>query len=217
MSRHSAPRVPEKAELARLRRRDPALAAAMRRLPRFPGFPRPRDRRTTTYESLARAICFQQLHGKAASTIHARLCALTPGARFPKPGELERLSDEQLRGAGLSRAKLLSIRDLAAHFRDGRIRPQALAARDDEEIVEQLVAVRGIGRWSAQMFLLFQLGRLDVMPATDLGVQEGIKRLDGRGERPTPKAALDRAEPWRPLRSVGAWLMWRLAEEERAA
>jgi DNA-3-methyladenine glycosylase II len=207
---------PTPAALRALARRDPVLGREMKALPRFPGFPQAADKRGTFYESLTRAICYQQLTGKAAATIHGRVCALTPGARFPRPDEVARLPATALRGAGLSRAKVASITDLAARVRTGELKLRGLSRLTDDEVIERLVQVRGIGVWSAQMFLMFRLGRLDVMPATDLGVQEGIRLLDGDTERPKPDRALARAEAWRPLRSVGAWLMWRHVEAVRA-
>jgi 3-methyladenine DNA glycosylase/8-oxoguanine DNA glycosylase len=208
---------PTSAQLAALARRDPSLGAAMKRLPRFPGFPDAGQRRFPShYAYLARVICFQQLAFKAADTIHRRVCALTSGASFPRPPELLALPDAKLRGAGLSRNKLAALRDLARHVDDGRLPLSRIARLSDEAVIEHLVQVRGIGRWSAEMFLLFRLGRLDVFSAGDLGVCEGLRLLDGRRERPTPKEALARAEVWRPLRSVGTWLMYRVVEEQRA-
>jgi len=158
---------------------------------------------------------FQQVTRKAARTIHDRVCALTPGAHFPSPAELLAIPEARLLKAGLSRAKLAALRDLAARIEDRRLVLAGLARREDEEIIELLSSVRGIGRWTAQMFLLLRLGRLDVMAEGDLGVREGIRLLDGKRARPTPGEALERGEVWRPLRSVGCWAMWRLVETER--
>jgi DNA-3-methyladenine glycosylase II len=189
----------------------------MKGLEAFPGFPDAKQRaQRTHWDALSRAIVFQQLAGKAAETIHGRVCALGGGRGFPRCEEFLALDDAKLRGAGLSRNKLLALRDLAQRIEDERLDLRRLERVSDEAIVERLVEVRGIGEWSAQMFLLFRLGRLDVGPAGDLGVQEGLRLLDGKRERPTPKAALARMEAWRPLRSVGAWMMWRLVEAERA-
>jgi len=126
------------------------------------------------------------------------------------------LPDEALRGAGLSRQKLAALKDLASRIEDGRLPLAGIARASDEAIVELLTTVRGIGPWSAQMFLLFRLGRLDVMAETDFGILEGLRILDGRRKRPTPRQALARAEAWRPFRSVGCWMMWRIVEFERA-
>lgn len=215
MGRMASPVRPSAAQLARLRRADPALARAMRRLPSYPGFPDALQRADPThYHALARAIVHQQLSLKAAATIHGRVAALC-GGRFPDAAALLALPAPSLRGCGLSAAKTAALQDLAAKTRDGTLRLARLARMDDDEVVEHLVQVRGIGPWSAHMFLLFRLGRLDVAPAGDMGVQEGLRLLDGLAERPGPAAALARMERWRPLRSVGAWLMWRLLEAER--
>ena len=184
----------------------------MRRLPRYPGLPDAARRRRTHFESLARAIIYQQLAGKAAATIHGRVCALTPGSRLPKPEELLALPEARLRGAGLSRNKLAALYDLAERVADGRLRTRSLGRLPDEEVLARLVEVRGIGEWTAQMFLMFQLGRLDVLPTGDLGVQEGLRRLDGLPERPGPAALGERGAVWAPLRTVASWYLWRLAD-----
>ncbi|MEM7201560.1 MAG: DNA-3-methyladenine glycosylase 2 family protein [Planctomycetota bacterium] len=208
---------PTPAQLRTLRRRDPALARVMPQLPPYPGFPDAMQHRYRShFHALARAILFQQIAGSAARAILKRVCALTPGPHFPKAPELLALSDAKLRGAGLSVNKVAALRDLAAHVVDGRLRLRGAASLGDDEIIERLVQVRGIGLWTAQMFLMFRIGRLDVMPATDLAVQEGLRRLDGLAERPTPTAALARAAVWAPLRSVGAWFMWRLSDVDEA-
>jgi DNA-3-methyladenine glycosylase II len=205
---------PTPAQLRALRRRDPVLAAAMRGLEPFPGFPDASYRRTPHYEALARAIVFQQLAGAAARTIWNRVVALTPGPRLAPAAELLRLPEERLRGAGLSRNKLASLRDLAEHVEDGRLPLRSIGRRPDEEVVATLTDVRGIGPWTAQMFLMFKLGRLDVLPTADLGVQEGLRRLDGLAERPSPKQLEARGAAWAPLRSVASWYLWRLADGE---
>lgn len=208
---------PTARELRDLARADPALGAVLASVDPFPGFPDAKNRRQRShYAALSSAIVYQQLHGKAAATIYARLCALTPGPNFPTAAEVPTLSDERLLGAGLSRNKLAAVRDLAAQIEDRRLRLAGIARRTDEEIIERLTCVRGIGAWTAQMFLMFRIGRLDVMAEGDLGVQEGLRLLDGLHERPTRKQALARAERWRPLRSVGCWAMWRLVESRRA-
>jgi 3-methyladenine DNA glycosylase/8-oxoguanine DNA glycosylase len=179
----------------------------------FPGYPQRSDSQARThYEALARSIVYQQLAGKAAATIHSRVCALSGHGRFPRPDELLALPDQRLRAAGLSRNKLAALRDLATRIADGRLKLPSLGRRSDDEIIERLVEVHGIGPWSAQMFLIFRLGRLDVMPADDLGVREGLRRLDGLDERPAPAAVRERAECWAPLRSVAAWTLWRVSD-----
>jgi len=200
------------AQLRRLRRQDPALAAAMKRLEPFPGFPDAHYRRRSHYEALARAIVFQQLAWRAADTIWRRTVALTPGPRLAPAAELLRLPDAALRGAGLSRNKMLSLQDLARHVEDRRLPLRALGRLPDEQVSEKLVAVRGIGPWPAQMFLIFKLGRLDVLPSGDLGIQEGLRLLDGRRRRPTPREVEARGAAWAPLRSVASWYLWRLTD-----
>ncbi len=204
---------PTRAELAALAKRDPLLGTAMKRLVPYPGFP---DRKTHAYRShfhaLARAIIYQQLSGKAAKTIHDRVCALMASGRFPTPEDLLALEVSALRGAGLSAAKVLALRDLAEKTSRGIVPLARIARLSDERIIESLVEVRGIGEWSAQMFLIFRLGRLDVMPIADLGIQEGLRRLDGLAERPRPKEVLARSEVWKPLRTVASWYMWRLCD-----
>lgn len=204
---------PTPAELRALARRDPALGAALRRVPPFPGFPEGSPARTH-FHALARAIVYQQLATKAAATIHGRLCALAAGRGFPRPAEVLALPDAALRGAGLSGNKLAALRDLARRVESRELRLASIGRRSDEAIVRELVQVRGIGVWSAQMFLLFRLGRLDVLPTTDLGVQEGLRRLDGLAERPTPAEVEGRGAVWRPLASVASWVLWRLASGE---
>jgi len=141
------------------------------------------------------------------------VCALTAGRGFPTPAELLALGERELRGAGLSRNKLLALRDLAERIESGRLQLRRAAVLSDEALVERLVAVRGIGEWSAQMFLMSRLGRLDVLPATDLGIREGLRRLDELAERPAPGEVLERGAVWSPLRSVASWVLWRLTDE----
>ena len=200
-----------------LSRRDPLLGKVLKRLPPYPGFPRGAEARLTHYESLSRAVVYQQITGKAAATILGRVKALTPGSRFPTAPELLELTEDELRAAGLSRGKALAVRDLAERIVDGRLRLGGLGRLPDDEVIRRLVTVRGIGVWSAQMFLMFKLGRLDVFPAGDLGVVEGLRLLDGLDGRPTEKAAWARSEPWAPWRSATAWAMWRLVDEHRAS
>ncbi len=207
---------PTPSELRALARRDPRLARASRALPPFPGFPlRGHPRQRSHYASLTSAIVYQQLSGKAAETIWKRVCALDAGALFPEPARFLAHPDERLRAAGLSRAKIAALRDLCRRIEDGRLELPRLSRCADERVIEELVEVRGIGRWSAQMFLIFRLGRLDVLAEGDLGVQEGLRLLDGLDERPNPAQVLERARSWSPLASVGCWYMWRLVDRER--
>ena len=204
------------AELRALARRDPALGAWLKRVPPLPDFPRGTHARCTHYQALARSICFQQLSGKAAETIWGRACGLGSGGRFPSAAELLRLEESELRAVGLSRNKGLALRDLAQRCEDGRLRLRSIGRRPDAEVIEELVQVRGIGVWTAQMFLMFKLGRLDVLAPADLGLQEGMRRLDGLGERPSAAQLEERGEVWGPLRSVASWTLWRLLEVEES-
>jgi 3-methyladenine DNA glycosylase/8-oxoguanine DNA glycosylase len=167
--------------------------------------------RYSHFHSLARAIISQQLAAAAANTIYGRVKVLAPGREFPTPAQFLELSDEELRGAGLSRGKTKAIRDLAHRVESGSLKLRSIGRHPDEEVVRRLTDVWGIGEWSAQMFLIFRLGRLDVMPTGDLGVREGIRVLDGLEERPGPAWILERSEPWRPLRSVASWVLWQIA------
>lgn len=204
---------PTPAQLRALRKADPRLAAAMKSLPVFPGFPDPASKRLSHWHSLARAIVFQQLAGAAAATIFKRTCALTSGLGLAKPEDFLKLPEDLLRSAGLSRNKALALIDLAQHISDGRLKLRGLTHRSDQEIIDLLIDVRGIGPWTAQMFLIFKLGRLDVLPIADLGVQEGLRILDGLEERPTAKELEARGEVWAPLRSVASWMMYRIVDQ----
>lgn len=172
-----------------------------------------RRRLRSPFDALLRAIVYQQISGHAAAAIHRRVDALFPGRRRPTPRALLALGDDRLRDAGLSRGKIAAARDLAGRCLDGTVPGgKALAAMRDDEIVERLVAVRGIGRWSVEMLLMFELGRPDVLPATDLGVRKGYGRARGGADLPSAAEVLDAGERWRPWRSVAAWYLWRAAE-----
>jgi DNA-3-methyladenine glycosylase II len=173
-----------------------------------PRFPAPTE---THFGTLVRAITFQQLAGPAARAIHGRVIAALDGDVGPE--RLMALSDETLRGAGLSAAKIASLRDLAARALDGGVvlDPRRLARLSDDEIAAQLSSVRGIGQWTAQMFLIFELRRLDVWPTGDLGVRRGYGLAWGI-PMPTPKQLDALGEPYRPYRSVVAWYCWRASE-----
>jgi 3-methyladenine DNA glycosylase/8-oxoguanine DNA glycosylase len=206
--------LPARSALRALARRDPALGRAMARLPRFPGFPESAARaRESHFTSLARAIVHQQLSGKAAATIFGRACSLTAGPGFPRPAEWLRIGPDEVRACGLSNAKARAVEDLAARAVDGRLGLRAAARQDNATLIERLIAVRGIGVWSAQMFLMFKLGRLDILPVGDLGIQEGLRLLDGLAVRPSPREVEARGAVWQPLASVAAWFLWRLTDE----
>ncbi|MGI9626905.1 MAG: DNA-3-methyladenine glycosylase family protein [Longimicrobiales bacterium] len=204
---------PTPAQLEALREADPALGAAMSRLVPFPGFPVGETARGSHFESLARSIVFQQLATNAARSIYDRARAITPGPRFPNPPQVLETSDERFRQAGLSAAKTKAIKALATCCEDGTVRLRKVGKMEDAEVIEMLTQVWGVGEWTAQMFLIFRLGRLDVMPAGDLGVREGAKRLYQLETRPTPKDLLERSELWRPLRSVATWVLYRVCDE----
>ena len=184
---------------------DPKLARLMDRVGPFA---MPTRESMSPFQMLLHAIVYQQITGKAAASIHARLLALFPGGR-PGPRRLQKLSDEALRAAGLSRPKQRAARDLAARALDGTVPTRRQLERmDDEAIIERLTRVRGIGRWSAEMMLIFQLGRPDVLPATDLGVRKGFRLSHGGRALPEPKRLLGYGERWRPYRSVASWYLW---------
>ena len=203
---------PTTAEMRALKRRDPALGKAMTGLQPFPDFPIG-SLRGPHFHALARSITYQQLAGKAAAAIYGRVRRLTSGSGFPTAQQVLALSDDDLRGAGLSRSKTRAIKDLAARTMNGDLGLRSIGRHGDEEVIRRLTTVWGVGEWTAHMFLIFKLGRPDVMPAGDLGVQEGLRILDGLDERPEPKHLLARAEVWRPLRSVAAWFLWRLTDK----
>ncbi|MFL6215895.1 MAG: DNA-3-methyladenine glycosylase family protein [Blastocatellia bacterium] len=164
------------------------------------------------FEALARNIVYQQLNGTAAAAIHARVLALAARRRL-RPEDVLEASDEALRAAGLSRNKLDALRDLAAKTLDGTVPSLARLKRmNDEEIVERLTRVRGIGRWTVEMLLMSRLGRPDVLPVGDFGVRKGFSILYRREVLPTPKELTAYAERWRPYRTVASWYMWRAVE-----
>ena len=169
---------------------------------------------SSLFDVLAEAIVYQQLHARAAASIYARVRALIPRTRgLAAARALADVSDEALRGAGLSRSKLLALRDLAAKTLDGHVPTLAKARRmDDEAIIEHLTDVRGIGRWTVQMLLMFCLGRPDVLPVGDYGIRKGFAVAFRKREMPTPADVEKRGERWRPYRSVASWYLWRAAE-----
>jgi 3-methyladenine DNA glycosylase/8-oxoguanine DNA glycosylase len=169
----------------------------------------------STFQALAESIVYQQLSGKAAATIHGRLCALFPRSRL-EPEPLLAAADDALRAAGLSRSKVLALRDLASRTLDGTVpRMRHLQAMTDEAIIERLVKVRGVGRWTVQMLLIFRLGRPDVLPVNDYGVRQGFKLAYGKRALPTPNELARQGEKWKPFRTVASWYLWRAVELER--
>lgn len=167
------------------------------------------------FDALAESIAYQQLSGKAAATIWKRVRALYPGRKYLDPKLVLATPDEKLRGAGLSRSKVAALKDLAAKTIDGTVpSARALAKMSDEEIISRLITVRGIGRWTVEMLLLFDLGRPDVWPVHDYGVQKGFAKTFGKRKLPTPKQLMKHGEKWRPYRSVAAWYFWRALDVE---
>ena len=197
------------AALRHLRRRDPALAPLITRH----GPPQLRPSRNHL-ESLTRAIIYQQLSGLAAGTIYRRFLALF-GGRFPRAEAILAVPVPTLRSVGLSAAKAEYVRDLARHFADGLVRPAAFRRMEDEALITLLTGIKGVGRWSVHMFLLFGLGRPDVLPVGDLGVRRGMQLRFGLAELPAPALMEELSAPWRPYRSAASWYMWRLIEEPR--
>lgn len=192
-------------------RRDPVLAAIIRRHgPCALGEARDRF---DHFAMLVRAIVFQQLSTKAASTIHGRLTALMPDA-LPTPAALATLSDDQFRTAGISRQKLLYLRDLAQKVNDGVVPLADLDAMADEEVIATLTKIKGIGQWTAEMFLIFRLLRPDVLPVHDLGIRNAIQRAYRLRKHPKPERILRIGEAWRPYRSVASWYLWRSLDNE---
>ncbi|HXT10759.1 MAG TPA: DNA-3-methyladenine glycosylase 2 family protein [Candidatus Angelobacter sp.] len=169
--------------------------------------------RRTPFVALVTAVTHQQLNGTAAKTILKRFLALYPGKRFPTPEDVLTTPEDRMRGAGLSRAKVAAIKDIAAKTMDGVVPGSRVIARlSNEEIIERLTSVRGVGTWTVEMLLMFTLGRPDVLPITDYGVRKGFALTFGWKELPTPKELLEYGERWRPHRSTAAWYMWRALE-----
>ena len=162
------------------------------------------------FDALAESIAYQQLSGKAAATIFGRVRALYPRRKYLDPEKTLATPNEAFRAAGLSRNKIAALKDLAAKTIDGTVpSPRAIIRMSDEEIIGRLITVRGIGRWTVEMLLLFDLGRPDVWPVDDYGVRKGFAKTFGRRKLPTPKELMKFGEKWRPYRSVAAWYFWR--------
>jgi DNA-3-methyladenine glycosylase II len=186
---------------------DPRFAALIARSARYNlktnGIVRP-------FDALAESIAYQQLSGKAAATIWGRVRALYPKRKYLDPKLVLATPDEKLRGAGLSRSKVAAIKDLAAKTLDGTVpTARALQKMSDEEIIERLITVRGVGRWTVEMLLIFDLGRPDVWPVDDYGVRKGFAKTFGRRKLPKPKQLLKHGRKFAPHRSVAAWYFWR--------
>jgi 3-methyladenine DNA glycosylase/8-oxoguanine DNA glycosylase len=169
----------------------------------------PRD----PFEALCLSIASQQLSTKAADTIFKRFCALFPRDYRPTPERVMTLTEEEIRAVGFSRPKVTFIRDLAAHVLDRRLDLEGLKKHPDDEVLRQLVAVKGIGRWTAEIFLMFRLGRPDIFPADDLGLMNAAQRVYGLRKRPDAKRLRQMSEAWKPHRSVAAWYLWQSLSE----
>ena len=192
-------------------RRDPVLAAIIRRHgPCALGDARDRF---DHFAMLVRAIVFQQLSTKAATTIHDRLLLAMPGGG-PSPEALAGLSDEQFRGAGISRQKAAYLRDLGVKVTTGVVALDAVDTMSDEDVITALTQVKGIGRWTAEMFLIFRLQRPDILPLGDLGIVTAIQKAYGLRKKPTPQRMQKLGEAWRPYRSVASWYLWRSLDNE---
>jgi DNA-3-methyladenine glycosylase II len=173
--------------------------------------------RGAPYEALLSAIAHQQIHGSAAAAILGRFRALYGGSGYPAPAELVATPDAKLRGCGLSRAKLAAMKDVAAKTLDGTVPDRRTIARlGDEAIVERLTAVRGVGRWTAEMLLMFTLNRPDILPVDDFGIREGYRLLYGKRKQPKPRQLAAFGARWSPYRTTASWYLWRYVEHVRA-
>ena len=204
---------PEEYQKARavLMRRDRILGAAIKQIGACGLAARQRDDHLT---ALIGAIVSQQLSTKAAATIFGRFVALFPDGRIPHAQAVHAIDDVALRGVGFSGQKVGYLRDLCARIADGRIDLDELETLDDEQVIERLTSVKGFGRWTAEMFLMFRLHRPDVLPAGDLGIVNAIQRLYGLRKRPDAKKILKIGEAWRPYRSVACWYLWQTLRNE---
>ncbi|MGA9869071.1 MAG: DNA-3-methyladenine glycosylase [Acetobacteraceae bacterium] len=198
-------------------------AAAMRHLSADPAWAKliarvgkPRlgiERGQSPFEALMRSIAHQQLHGRAARAITARFLALYPDVPFPTPVQVLATDEAVLRGCGFSAAKVATLRAISTHAIEGIVPTRAAAARlSDEALIERLTRIRGVGRWTVEMLLIFTLGRPDILPVDDFGVREGYRLLYGLDAQPKPRALAAIGEAWAPHRSRAAWYLWRAAE-----
>lgn len=195
--------------------RDPVFAALIQRIGR-PRMQIERDR--SPYEALVRAIAHQQLHGNAARAILGRFEALYPGLPFPPPEMVLATEDSVLRGCGFSQGKIAAIRDICAHAANGIVPTRHAAARlSDAALIERLTPIRGVGRWTVEMMLMWTLGRPDILPVDDFGVREGYRVLHRLEAQPKPRALAEIGQAWSPWRSTAAWYLWRAADEARRA
>ena len=189
-------------------RTDPKLALLIERH----GAPKFRPARDS-FRALTESIIYQQLSGKAASAIFDHFLDIFPNRRFPSPEELLKVSHQRLRKAGLSNQKAAYVHDLAQKFCDGTIQPREFKTMSNEDISQHLIQVKGVGQWTADMFLMFALNRPDVLPVGDLGIRKGFKKMFNLRKDPSPEKMIALAESWRPYRTVASWYVWRATEE----
>ncbi len=194
--------------ITHLKKSDPVMATVIEAVGKCTYAP---DNDVPAFEALISSIIYQQLSGRAAATIERRFQDYF-GGRMPTPKKLLAAPDEDLRGVGISRQKLGYLRDLATKFSDRSLPVKRLPDLADDEIIQILTQVKGVGRWTVQMFLMFRLGRPDVLPDLDLGIQKAIKLAYRLDAMPTPKRVLEIGEPWRPYRTVASWYLWRSLE-----
>jgi DNA-3-methyladenine glycosylase II len=192
-----------------LMRRDPRLGTLIKKVGRCR---LPDSRKESPFAALVRAILSQQLSGKAADTIEGRVVTLVGGRQGLSPVSLLAVDPVALRAAGVSWPKISYLRDLAERVHDGRLDLDSLECQHDDAVITAITEVKGLGRWSAEMFLMFRLNRPDVFPVADLGIVKGVQKLLGMKRRPKPRTMLRAAEAWRPYRSVAAWYLWRILE-----
>ena len=171
--------------------------------------------RVDHFSALVRAIIFQQLSTKAASTIHSRLIALMPDGHMT-PGGLRAISEAEFRSVGVSRQKAMYLRDLCEKVAAGDVNLESVDALDDEAVIAALTAVKGIGRWTAEMFLMFRLNRPDILPVGDLGILTAVQKAYGLRKRPTPERLRRLGDAWRPYRSIACWYLWRSLDNQGA-
>jgi DNA-3-methyladenine glycosylase II len=202
-------------EALRHLRREKNFAALIRRV----GPPRLGiERKRSPYEALVRAIAHQQLHGRAAEAILARFECLYPDGEFPPPDLVLASSDDKLRACGFSGSKIAAMRAICAATLDGTVPSRHGSRRlSDADLIERLTSIRGVGRWTVEMLLIFTLGRPDVLPVDDFGVRDGYRHLYGLDEQPKPKALAQIGEVWAPHRSIAAWYLWRASDEAKKA
>lgn len=189
---------------------DPAFAALIRRAGPFTL----RAEKQNLHEALVRAISHQQLHGNAARAILGRFTALFPDAAFPPPEQVLATEDTAIRACGFSLSKIAAIKDICAKSLDGTVPSRRTALRlTNDELIERLTTIRGVGRWTVEMLLIFTLGRKDVLPVDDFGVRDGYRRLYGLEQPPKPRALAQIGQAWAPWRSIAAWYLWRASDE----